>query len=199
MGGTGIAARPSEAGMTLIEMLIVLAIIAVMAGAVSLGMGSVTRAPSVETEARRLATRLQAAADDAMLGDRTIAFTAQKAAFDAATTRAIRNRLMRNEAVVAVISVPSQSWTGPISAHVATITEAKRIVRDGSQRTRDLPTEGNDQVLAALWERREYVLGVNYWVGASEDGTDSTRIFDREGTGYRLRPAAEVVRSYFAR
>ena len=78
MGGTGIAARPSEAGMTLIEMLIVLAIIAVMAGAVSLGMGSVTRAPSVETEARRLATRLQAAADDAMLGDRTIAFTAQK-------------------------------------------------------------------------------------------------------------------------
>jgi general secretion pathway protein H len=78
MGGTGIAARPSDAGMTLIEMLIVLAIIAVMAGAVSLGMGSVTRAPSVETEARRLATRLQAAADDAMLGDRTIAFTVTK-------------------------------------------------------------------------------------------------------------------------
>jgi general secretion pathway protein H len=49
-----------------------------MAGAVSLGIGSVTRSPSVESEARRLATRLQAAADDAMLGDRLMAFTAQK-------------------------------------------------------------------------------------------------------------------------
>lgn len=78
MRGADIATRPSEAGMTLVEMLVVLAIIGVMAGAVALGMGSVTRAPSVETEARRLATRLQAAADDAMLGDRTIAFTVRK-------------------------------------------------------------------------------------------------------------------------
>ena len=52
------------AGFTLHEMMIVLVVIAVMAGAVTLGIGSVTRAPSVETEARRLATRLQAAADD---------------------------------------------------------------------------------------------------------------------------------------
>lgn len=61
--------------MTLIEMLIVLAIIGVAAGAVTLGIGAATRAPNVETEARRLATRLQAAADDAMLGDQPIAFT----------------------------------------------------------------------------------------------------------------------------
>ncbi len=61
--------------MTLVEMLIVLAIIGVMAGAVSLGIGAATRAPNVEAEARRLATRLQAAADDAMLGDQLIAFT----------------------------------------------------------------------------------------------------------------------------
>ncbi len=53
------------------------------------------------------------------------------------------------------------------------------------------------EILEALWQRREYVLGVNYWVGASEDGTDSTRIFEREGDGYRLRPAAEVLRRYF--
>jgi general secretion pathway protein H len=77
--GDDIAARrPDELGMTLIEMMIVLVIIGVMAGAVALGMGSVTRAPSVETEARRLATRLQSAADDAMLGDKTIAFTVKK-------------------------------------------------------------------------------------------------------------------------
>jgi general secretion pathway protein H len=73
--------RAGEAGMTLIEMLIVLAIIAVSAGAVTLGIGSATRAPSVEAEARGLATRLQAAADDAMLGDRMVAFTAERSGY----------------------------------------------------------------------------------------------------------------------
>jgi general secretion pathway protein H len=68
-------------------MLIVLAIIGAMAGAVTLGIGSITRAPSVETEARRLATRLQAAADDAMLGDRVIAFTVEKNGYGFATMR----------------------------------------------------------------------------------------------------------------
>ncbi|MBO9714894.1 MAG: type II secretion system protein GspH [Sphingomonas sp.] len=56
-------------------MLVVLAIIAVAAGATALGIGAVTRAPSVESEARRLGERLQAAGDDAMLGDRMVAFT----------------------------------------------------------------------------------------------------------------------------
>jgi len=79
------APTAGERGFTLIELLIVLAIIAVMAGAVSLGIGSVTRAPSVETEAKRLATRLQAAADDAMLGDRLIAFTTAKHGYGFAT------------------------------------------------------------------------------------------------------------------
>ncbi|RYY29437.1 MAG: type II secretion system protein GspH [Sphingomonadales bacterium] len=74
-----------DGGFTLIEMLIVLVIIGVAAGAVTLGMGSITRAPSVETEARRLATRLQAASDDAMLGDKLIAFTAEKHGYGFAT------------------------------------------------------------------------------------------------------------------
>lgn len=74
-----------SAGFTLVEMLIVLAIIAVMAGAVAVGIGSVTRAPSAEAEARRLAARLQAASDDAMLGDRMIAFTAEKHGYGFAT------------------------------------------------------------------------------------------------------------------
>ncbi|MBW4330311.1 prepilin-type N-terminal cleavage/methylation domain-containing protein [Stakelama sp. CBK3Z-3] len=71
--------------MTLIEMLIVLAIIGVAAGAVSLGIGAATRAPSAEAEAHRLATRLQAAADDAMLGDRLIAFTVRDDGYGFAT------------------------------------------------------------------------------------------------------------------
>ncbi|MDF7777718.1 GspH/FimT family pseudopilin [Sphingomonas sp. AOB5] len=64
-----------ETGFTLVEMLIVLAIIAVAAGTVAIGVGGATRAPTVEAEARRLATRLQAASDDAMLGDRMVALT----------------------------------------------------------------------------------------------------------------------------
>lgn len=74
-----------DAGFTLVEMLVVLAIVAVAAGAVAVGVGSVTRAPSVETEARRLATRLQVAADDAMLGDRVLAFTAEEDGYGFAT------------------------------------------------------------------------------------------------------------------
>jgi len=85
MRGEARNAIDRDAGFTLLEMLIVLAIVAVMAGAVTLGIGSVTRAPSVETEARRLATRLQAAADDAMLGDRMLAFTVEKHGYGFAT------------------------------------------------------------------------------------------------------------------
>ena len=75
----------AQGGFTLVEMLIVLAIVGVMAGAVALSVGNVTRAPSVESEARRLATRLQAAADDAMLGDKTIAFVIEKDGYGFAT------------------------------------------------------------------------------------------------------------------
>lgn len=76
-----------ERGFTLVEMMIVLVIIAVMAGTVVLSVGSVTRAPSVEAEARRFATRLQAAADDAMLGDKTIALTIEKDGYGFATVQ----------------------------------------------------------------------------------------------------------------
>jgi general secretion pathway protein H len=89
--------RSASQGFTLIEMLIVLAIIGVMAGAVSLGIGSVTRAPSVETEARRLATRLQAAADDAMLGDGLIAFTVEKNGYGFATVAADGKMVARTD------------------------------------------------------------------------------------------------------
>jgi general secretion pathway protein H len=74
-------APAGQAGMTLIEMLIVLSVIAVAAGAVTIGIGAATRAPSVESEARRLAERLQSAADDAMLGDALVAFTAEKSGY----------------------------------------------------------------------------------------------------------------------
>lgn len=97
MGTPSPIARRGSAGFTLVEMLVVLAIIAVMAGAVSIGIGSVTRAPSVETEARRLATRLQAAADDAMLGDRIIALTAEKHGYGFASVGADGKLIARTD------------------------------------------------------------------------------------------------------
>ncbi len=55
--------------MTLVEMLVVLAIIGVAAGAAMLSFGG-TRGRDGQIEALRLVSRLQLAADDAMVGDR---------------------------------------------------------------------------------------------------------------------------------
>ena len=54
--------------MTLVEMIVVLAIVAIIAGAAALGLGALSRAPSVEAEARRFADRLQYAVDETMMG-----------------------------------------------------------------------------------------------------------------------------------
>lgn len=76
-GGSTVIAEinPAEAGLTLIEMLIVLSIIAISAGAIALGIGATTRQPTLESEARALAALIQTGADDAMLGDRLVALT----------------------------------------------------------------------------------------------------------------------------
>ena len=65
----------AEAGLTLVEMLVVLAIVGVAAGATVLGLGFATRGASTAAEANRLASVLRLASDDAMLGDRAIAFS----------------------------------------------------------------------------------------------------------------------------
>ncbi len=64
---------PREAGLTLVEMLVVLAIVGVMAGAVILSAGS-ANGHGPEIEARRLAARLELAADETMVTGRPIAF-----------------------------------------------------------------------------------------------------------------------------
>lgn len=66
-------ARLRRAGMTLVEILVVLAIVGVMAGVVVLGVGVGDRGVGVESEANRLADRLRLAADDVLVTRRPLA------------------------------------------------------------------------------------------------------------------------------
>lgn len=63
--------RDCETGLTLVEMLVVLAIIGIMTGMVVLGMGNGSDRQA-EIEAKRLAARLTLAADEAMVSDRAL-------------------------------------------------------------------------------------------------------------------------------
>ena len=65
-GRTRDVARDGEAGLTLVEVLVVLAIVGVMTGVTMLGGGLLDRGARAEAEAMRLAQRLQLAADTAM-------------------------------------------------------------------------------------------------------------------------------------
>lgn len=60
------ALRPRDAGMTLLEVLVVLAIVGITTGATVLGLGSLGGGARSEAEAMRLADRLQIAADEAL-------------------------------------------------------------------------------------------------------------------------------------
>lgn len=97
----------SQAGFTLIEMIIVLAIVAVAAGAVTLSVGGVSRPPTVEAEARRLAGRLQAASDDAMLGDRMIAMTIAEDGYGFATLGDGGQMIPRTDKALAFHQLPA--------------------------------------------------------------------------------------------
>ena len=53
--------------MTLVEMLVVLAVVGVSAGVVVLGLGSLRRGDGAQAEANRLADRLKLAADEVLV------------------------------------------------------------------------------------------------------------------------------------
>ncbi|MEQ7155606.1 prepilin-type N-terminal cleavage/methylation domain-containing protein [Brevundimonas aurifodinae] len=71
--GGQIVGRARREGMTLVEILVVLAIVGVMAGVVTLGVGLSDRGMGVESEANRLADRLRLAADDVLVTRRPLA------------------------------------------------------------------------------------------------------------------------------
>lgn len=65
--------RRPDAGVTLIEMMVVLAIVAVMAGVATLSLNAAT-GERAESEAQRLAGRLRLAVDEALVTGRTLIF-----------------------------------------------------------------------------------------------------------------------------
>ncbi len=62
-----------ENGLTLVEVLVVLAIIGVMSSIAVLGLGGSGRGVGVQAEAQRLASSIQLAADEAIVTDRKLA------------------------------------------------------------------------------------------------------------------------------
>lgn len=58
-----------QSGMSLVEVLVVLAIVGVLASMVTLSIGAATRGESAEAEARRLATHIRLAMDEALVTD----------------------------------------------------------------------------------------------------------------------------------
>lgn len=66
--------RRGSDGLTLIEMLVVLAIIGVMSSLVVVGLGAGAKEQNVQAEAQRLALSLQAASDEALTSDNSIMF-----------------------------------------------------------------------------------------------------------------------------
>ena len=78
----------SEAGLTLVEMMIVLAVIGVITGVAVLGLGGGDRSMSVEAEAGRLAARLRLAADEAMVTQQPIALNWDERGYGFVTAQA---------------------------------------------------------------------------------------------------------------
>lgn len=70
VGGHSVEHR--RAGMSLVEILVVLAIVGVMAAVVTLGVGLGDRGRGVETEANRLADRLRLASEDVLVSRRAL-------------------------------------------------------------------------------------------------------------------------------
>lgn len=68
-------ARASEAGLTLVEMLVILALVGLLAGTVSLSLSRLGTGPSLSSTAETLASRLRIAAETAALTGYDAAFS----------------------------------------------------------------------------------------------------------------------------
>ena len=108
-----------RSGMTLVEILVVLAIVGVMAAVVTLGVGAADRGMGVETEANRLADRLRLAADDVLVTRRplSLSFDGEGYVFtrgDAAATGVV-DALAERHALPAGVRMVGLGVSSPVS------------------------------------------------------------------------------------
>ena len=73
--------RPAQAGVTLVEVLVVLVLIGIMAAVVGLSLGPADRGSAAGREAQLLTTRLNRAADEALLTGAPVALVWTDAAY----------------------------------------------------------------------------------------------------------------------
>ena len=122
-------APQAERGLTLVEMLVVLAIVAIMAGATVMSIGGGAGDRDIRREATRLASMLRLASDDVRLAERPLAF-----AWDARgyrfVTRDPKTGAERPDAV-AQLGTPHALPSG-ISLGVADARSPIALLGDGS-------------------------------------------------------------------
>jgi len=119
MTGVGGHSPKRRSGMTLVEILVVLAIVGVMAGVVTLGVGAADRGMGVETEANRLADRLKLAAEDVLVTRRplSLAFDGEGYVFvrgDAGATGVV-DALSERHALPAGVRMVGLGVASPVS------------------------------------------------------------------------------------
>jgi len=154
--------RDAQAGLTLVEILVVLALLSVLTGAVALSFGAVGRGNSVVQEADLLVARLNRAADEVALTATPMRFT------------------WRDDGYAFEVRKDEQNWSRhpvPILGEVHVLPAQMRL---SSQQSGDAVTVGADLIV----EPRQ-VLGLSMTtdagavVGVSFDGINAALV---EGT-----------------
>lgn len=127
-------------GMTLVEMLVVLAIVGVMSGATVLAMGHSAREDLLRTESQRLVARLNAAADEAMVSNRRVMLEWDPAGYGfAPSTESTRQRVrseVRRQArytLPAGIRLQADRSPVPVDPDLARAPVALRLVASGKE------------------------------------------------------------------
>jgi hypothetical protein len=115
--------------------------------------------------------------------------------------------------LVTVDSYPDSGIVDPAIAAADRINELKEIesirrvpiiigeMGFSTGRSRNVDGATQRAVLKAEFDalaRLPYLRGVNYWVGAGSSQIDFSRLFDRVHGAWTLRPAAGVVKSFYA-
>ena len=123
-------------------------------------------------------------------------FAIVAAALTAASTAGMRRKLTAPKAAAFVIQVPSISWIKPLQGYLRELDDKLHIIaRDGSDRTRDTATVGNDDVSNALSQGRR-VVGI----AVNPDTTlPSTLIATADYIVKMAAPSGQVVRDAMRR